>query len=300
MNNPPQQSRQPLVVIQRNPKSGSGCRRNELRKLSSRLRRFGFVVRMFSDRQKLDLYMASIPESRDLKCIVAAGGDGTVADLVNRHPGVAIAILPLGTENLLARYIQQPCCGHALAETIHRGHLRTLDSAKANGLRFLLMLSVGLDAEVVDSVHSARVGNLHRLSYARPCLRAFLSSRPVTYTATSADGSQVISGSHVIVTNVPMYGFGLPFAPDAQPDDQQLDVRAFHGQTRWSVFWHAVRLKLGLPINAGEVSRFTDKAVTIRCETPGSDRHSQCDGDPGPSLPLLIEIEPASLKLIVP
>jgi diacylglycerol kinase family enzyme len=231
---------------------------------------------------------------------VAAGGDGTVSDLVNRHPGIAIAILPLGTENLLARYIKQSCCGRTLAENIHRGHLRTLDSAKANGLRFLLMLSVGVDAEVVDAVHSRRVGNIHRLSYAWPCLRAFFSSRPVMYTATSADGTVALSGSHIIVTNVPVYGFGLPFAPHAQPDDQQLDVRVFQGKTRWAIFCHAVRLKLGLPLRDGEVSRFSDRAVSISAELLETRKHAQCDGDPGPSLPVLIEIEPQSLRLIVP
>ena len=54
--------------------------------------------------------------------MVAAGGHGTVADLVNRLPSeVPIALLPLGTENLLARYLDLPRDAGKLAETVAAG-----------------------------------------------------------------------------------------------------------------------------------------------------------------------------------
>lgn len=298
MNSAPDQPTVPLVVIQRNPHSGSGRGRGELRILTRELRRAGICVRMFSDREKLDAYVAQVPPSRQLKCIVAAGGDGTVANLVNRHPGVPLAILPLGTENLLACYLGLRRCGRTLAKTIQRGQVRVLDSATANGLRFLLMLSVGVDAEIVESVHSARKGNIRRLGYVWPSLKAFFRSQPKNYIASATDGSAEISGSHVIITNVPRYGFGLPFAPGSLPDDNLLDVRAFHGKTRWQIFWHAIKLKLGLPLRKDEISRFCTPSVSIRCEDSEICAASQCDGDPGPSLPILIQIEHQSLTLI--
>jgi len=107
-------------------------------------------------------------------------------------------------------------------------------------------------------------------------------------------------GFRVRMFNVPRYGFGLPFAIDAKPDDHLLDVRAFHGQTRWLIFWHAFKLRLGLPLRSDEVSRFTTTSLSIRLADPERRLPSQCDGDPGPSLPLLIEIEPRSLTLMSP
>ncbi len=300
MNTTAKQTIQPLVVIQRNPNSGSGRGRGELLIVSRELRKRGYCVRMFSDRKRLDLYVLQIPASRSLKCIVGAGGDGTVTDLANRHPGVPVAILPLGTENLLACYLKLPCCGRSLAEIIDRGRVRCFDSAQANGLRFLLMLSVGIDAEIVKAIHRTRTGNIYRHGYLWPTLKAFFQSRPAVYVASSADGSTVISGSHVIVTNVPRYGFGLPFAVNAEPDDGLLDVRAFHGKSRWDIFCHAVKLRLGLPLKADEVSRFTASSVTIHAADPTRSMPSQCDGDPGPSLPIQISVEPRSLILITP
>lgn len=295
-----------VVVIQWNRKSGSGRGRGELIVLSRRLRDFGFVVRMFSNRAKLDRYVrerfdgsdSREPSGRTLKCLVAAGGDGTVADVANRHPGIPIAVLPLGTENLLARFLGMTRSGSQVADAIRSGQTQWLDTARANDQRFLLMLSSGLDAEVVDAIHSARTGTIRRISYVIPVLKAFFRSRPRTYRAVSADGRHSVSGSHLIVTNIPRYGFGLPFAPNAHGDDGLLDVRAFQGTTRFSIFWHAVKLKLGLPLTGNEVQRFTATELTMSCEDgPGL---SQFDGDPGPELPLQIRIEPHSLCVIVP
>lgn len=255
---------------------------------------------MFSSRPKLDRYLTEKPAERILRCIVAAGGDGTVADLVNRQPGVPIAVLPLGTENLLAKYLGLRRCGRKLAQLIQRGHVKVFDSVIVNGRRTLLMVSVGIDAEIVEAVHKVRSGNIHRLSYVRPVLRALLKNRPTTYKVVASDESRNVSGSHIIVTNVPRYGFDIPFAPEARPDDGVLDVRIFHGTTRWQVFCHAVKLRLGLPIGQKEFTRFSASAVRIECLDVTASRTSQSDGDPGPELPLQIETDPHSLTLIVP
>ena len=289
-----------LVLIQRNPHSGSGAGRFQLRILSRHLRDAGFRVRMFSSRPKLDRYLAQKPAHRILRCIVAAGGDGTVADLVNRHPGVPIAVLPLGTENLLAKYLAIRRCGRQLAEIIRRGKVKVFDSAIVNGRRALLMVSVGVDAEIVESVHRTRSGNIHRLSYVRHVLRALLTNPLITYRVLTADGSLDVSGRHIIATNIPRYGFDIPFAPQARPDDGVLDVRVFHGTTRWQVFWHLTRLRLGLPVHNHEITRFSASAVRIECLDATTPRTSQCDGDPGPELPLQIETDHHSLTLIVP
>ncbi len=314
-----------VVVIQWNRKSGSGRGRGELVVLSQRLRAAGFLVRMFHDRPKMDRYILqqfgadsagsepvsfsqSLPVTSDesstrrpkrvLHCIVAAGGDGTVADVVNRHPGRPIAVLPLGTENLLARFLGMKRSGSQVSEAICFGTTLWLDTAIANGQRFLLMFSVGLDAEVVDAIHSARTGTIRRMSYVIPVLKAFFRSRPKTYRAATSDGSRAIEGTHLIVTNIPRYGFGLPFAPDARGDDGLLDVRAFQGKTRWSIFWHAAKLKLGLPMGSSEIQRFSSAEVSLSCDHVGG--LSQFDGDPGPQLPVSIRIEPRSLCVVVP
>ena len=288
-----------LVVIQRNPRSGSGAGRKELLVLIRELRTAGYHVRMFRSRQTLDSFLSMPENRRTLRCIVAAGGDGTVADVTNRHPGCPIAVLPLGTENLLAQYAGLSRCGRTLAAVIASGRIRMFDSATANGRRFLLMLSVGVDGDIVHAIHRARTGTIRRIGYVVPTLRAFFSSSPELILASTPDGIHSATGTHIIVTNIPRYGFALKFAPEAIPDDGLLDVRIYHGTTRGQIFWHAIRLKLGLPIHASEFTKFKATEVTLellnRSRIPGV----QADGDPCSTLPVRVLIEPASLCLVV-
>ena len=288
-----------LVAIQRNPRSGSGAGREELLVLVRELRRAGFAVRMFRSRPALDSWLALPEKRRRLRCIVAAGGDGTVADIVNRFPGCPVAVLPLGTENLLAQYLEIPRSGRELAKMVIAGRTRTLDSAMVNHQRFLLMLSAGIDGNIVHAIHANRTGTIRRIGYLWPTLRAFWSLSPASICANTPDGKHSATGTHVIVTNIPRYGFGLKFAPEANPDDGLLNVRVYHGKSRLQVFWHAVRLKLGLPIHAGEFTKFT--ATEVLLESCGDSRGAgvQADGDPCMRLPVHVAVQPASLHLLV-
>jgi len=81
-----------FVVIQRNPAAGAGTSRRILLELAKELRKQPFRVRMFSGRDQLDTFVTSNQTSSQIHCIVAAGGDGTIADLANHAP----------TENLTA------------------------------------------------------------------------------------------------------------------------------------------------------------------------------------------------------
>lgn len=288
-----------LVVIQRNPRSGSGAGRKELLILVRELRLAGFVVRMFRSRSMLDSWLAMPEKRRRLRCIVAAGGDGTVADIVNRFPGCPVAVLPLGTENLLAQYLNIPRCGSALAKIVIAGRTRTLDSAMANHQRFLLMLSAGIDGNIVHAIHANRTGTIRRVGYVWPTLRAFLWSGLTLICAATPDGKHSATGTHVIVTNIPRYGFGLRFAPEATPDDGLLNVRVYHGTTRSRIFWHAIRLKLRLPIQSREYTKFTATHVVLESRGDGLSAGVQADGDPCMSLPVCVAVQPASLRVLV-
>ena len=161
------------------------------------------------------------------------------------------------------------------------------------------MLSVGVDGDIVQAIHQARKGNILRIGYVVPTLRAFFSSRPQLIRASTPDARHTATGTHVIVTNIPRYGFALKFAPEAIPDDGLLNVRVYHGSTRWQIFRHAIRLKLGLPIYGSEFTKFTAARVTLEAENDSRIPGVQADGDPCSALPVHVVIEPASLCLLV-
>ena len=104
-----------------------------------------------------------------LRTVVAAGGDGTVAEVINRiPPGVPLSVLPQGTENLLAKYLSMPRHPEILAALIAGGTVVPHDAGEAAGRLFALMASCGFDAEIVRKLHAERTGHIGHLSYLKP------------------------------------------------------------------------------------------------------------------------------------
>ncbi len=111
-----------------------------------------------------------------LRALVAAGGDGTVAELVNRtDPGLPISVFPLGTANLLAGYLGIRPDIPTFCHTIAGGRTIQLDAGQANGRIFLLMVGCGFDGEVVDRLHRVRTGHISMWSYLKPTLASIRS-----------------------------------------------------------------------------------------------------------------------------
>ena len=105
----------------------------------------------------------------ELRAVVAAGGDGTAALVANRtRADTPLALLPLGTENLLSKYLGISTDPQKVCEMIDQGATVRMDAGCANGHIFLLMSGCGFDAEVVRRVHAARTGHIHHLSYLAP------------------------------------------------------------------------------------------------------------------------------------
>jgi diacylglycerol kinase family enzyme len=285
------------VAIQRNPRSGSGLRRHRLLELVRELKRLGFCPRLFKTREGLQDWVAK-PEIREhLACIVAAGGDGTVADVFNRHPGVRLAILPLGTENLLARFLGLPASGKAAARLIAQGRLRTLDLGQLGARRFALMASAGFDADVIQRLHHSRHGNISRLSYVQPILE---SVRKYTYPEIRLwvdDAAAPVTGRMAVVVNVPMYALGLSVARCALGDDGVFDLRLFHRGSAFQMVRYLCNLGLGRHERLPDVTALRGRRVRIESDVPVP---IQIDGDPAGWTPAEVHVLPAALDVIVP
>ena len=137
------------------------------------------------DIETLQARLADSSRPTDRLAIVAAGGDGTIALIAqNVSREIPIVPMPLGTENLLARYWGYKCSADAVADTIIQGERFVMDAGFANGKLFLVMVTAGMDAEVVRGMHLTRRGHISRWSYTRPILRSI--ARYLYPTITSA------------------------------------------------------------------------------------------------------------------
>ncbi len=152
------------VLIVTNPVAGSRMRRETIHDLVVRLNVVGLRAEVIDDLTLLaDLIEAHRSAGR-LRAVVAAGGDGTLAEVVNRAPhDVPLCVYPLGTANLLAGYFKLECDALALANTLAEGATVQLDAGNANGRIFLSMVGCGFDGEVVQRLHAMRRRPPHQL-----------------------------------------------------------------------------------------------------------------------------------------
>lgn len=287
----------PWVAIQRNPNSGSGRGKRHLLDLVAALRRRGVRPRIYSSREKLDAALQDPAARESLVTLVAAGGDGTAADVINRHPDLPVCPFPLGTENLLCKYLGIKLNGDQAADAILHGTSKQFDIGMNGDKRFLLMASVGFDAEVVRRLHSTRTGNISRSTYLMPIFKALLGYKFPECRVFLDDSETPLTGCMVVVANLPAYGFGLPITPDAVGDDGKFAVCIFKqpGGFRLLRYWFQVKRMKHL--NRDDIIHAEASRVRIECDVPAP---VQMDGDPGGQTPCVFEVQPASVRLMVP
>jgi diacylglycerol kinase (ATP) len=295
------------VLIAVNRTAGAGARQNAADHLMSELSSRGFEASIVGSLDELSLRAAEMQNRGELRGVVAIGGDGTAAEIVNRTPvGTPIAVFPTGTENLLAGYLGIQKDPAALAVTIAAGRTVWLDAGRAGERIFLLMASAGFDAEVVHRLHSERSGNIRHLSYIKPIWHAIRNYRypELRVKCALSEGSsdqpqwsEPIDCRWAFTFNLPKYGFGLKFAPQASGLDGLFDVCTFRrGRLLPGLGYLAsvvLRLHRGLPgFKLTKCSR-----LRIESDEPV---HYELDGDPGGTLPVELEVVPRRLRLVVP
>lgn len=285
------------VAVQRNPKSGSGRQRALLVDLIRGLRRRGLRPCVFKDRQRLADRVGDPRRRAGLVCIVAAGGDGTVADVFNRFPGVPIAILPMGTENLLARYLKIPASGDEVARLIAAGSLRKFDLGLLGTRRFALMVSAGVDADVVRLTHAARQGHISHATYIQPILESLRTYDYPPMRVVVDDAPSPYSARLAVIMNIPAYALGLPVAREARGDDGRLDLRLFERGSAFQMVRYLCNLALGTHERLPDVISLTASRVRI-----DADRSVplQADGDPAGFTPAEISLLPGALEVYAP
>src|SRR5690606_30514756 len=145
----PAESRKVLISV--NPIAGAGAQKTAATDLAGELRSRGYQVETVTDLAELSRLAEQFQVDGSLRAVVAVGGDGTAAEIVNRTPlGTPIAVLPTGTENLLARYLGIGKHVRQIAEIVDAGQTAWLDAGRAGSRFFTLMASAGFDASVVD------------------------------------------------------------------------------------------------------------------------------------------------------
>jgi YegS/Rv2252/BmrU family lipid kinase len=293
-----------IVLVSVNPRAGYRDRSHTIEQLREALAGHDFTTEQFTDIALLKARAAELHAAEQLRAVVAAGGDGTIALLANSTPpGAPLAILPLGTENLVAKHLRLAADPVAVAKVIADGHTHAFDMGDAGGRLFSLMAGCGFDAEVVRRLHTERKGNIHHLSYVKPIVEAIRSYEypelRVRYAPAETAGAELteeLAARWVFVVNIPRYAGGLNLAPGATGDDGLLDVCTFREGSLWNALVYLGGIMFGQQESMQDFTHIQTRRLRIEA-TP--DVPYQLDGDPGGTLPVEICVRPGRLTVLV-
>lgn len=294
------------VVILANPYSGKGENQRRVAALSDALSAHGMGAKQVWDLDERSALLSDPAVGEKYRCVVSAGGDGSMAGVVNdlgkggKTTRAAIAMLPLGNENLFAKAFGHDKGIAKLADAIARLETRTIDVGRANETLFTLMASAGFDSEVVQRVDTWRrsgdgLKRVGRLSYARPILAALKGYHYPRVTLT-ADG-QHVTGAHAFVFNIGKYGGGLPIAAHADCTDGLLDWIVFRQQGLLKLARYGLWTYLGQHLKHSEIEHGKSAEITLVCDDEGMPL--QADGDPCGETPVTIQVLPQAMRVVL-
>ena len=254
------------------------------------------VVRATSERGDAEAFAAAASET-EFDVIVAAGGDGTIGEVVNGLAGkdLPLALIPIGTANVLAEEIGLTADSQVVARTILSGEARRIHVGSVNGRRFLMMAGVGFDAHVVSRVSPFCKRVLGKGAYAIESLVGMLRFSYPVYRVT-IDGRRFEAAS-VIIANGRHYGGRFVCAPGAALEDCRFEDCLFLRGGAWNVIRYGAGLLTGRLGRLPDVLMVTGTRIVVE---GGPGEPVQCDGDASARLPLYATAGEKSLRLVMP
>ncbi len=232
-----------------------------------------------------------------VRLVVAAGGDGTIAEVAAGLAGsdTPLGIIPLGTANVLAHELGLPFAPQAVAASLAYRRTRPLWPGIAStdqGLRlFVQMIGAGFDAEVVHHLPLGLKRVLGPSAYVLQGLRETVRYRFPRITIT-IDGQTTEAGS-VIVTKGRFYAGHYVLAPGADPLAPGFTVAMFDRAGPFAAMAYGAALTLNL------MPRMPGLRLMRGHEIALGPNRTQVDGDPGLTGPTMIRNAVSPIQVVV-
>jgi YegS/Rv2252/BmrU family lipid kinase len=234
------------------------------------------------------------------RLVVAAGGDGTIAEVANglNGSGASLGVIPLGTANVLAHELGLPFAPRAAAAALAFGRTRPLWPGLADGpggsRLFVQMLGAGFDAQVVHRMCVKLKHRIGRAAYVGQTLRELVRYR-FPRLALRIDGVEH-QGASVIVTKGRLYAGRYLLAPEARPGEPGFSVALFARGGQASALLYGAALPLNLLPWCPGLTLLRASRVEIMA---GTAVPAQTDGDASGMTPLAVSDAPEPIQVVV-
>jgi YegS/Rv2252/BmrU family lipid kinase len=241
--------------------------------------------------------------------VVAAGGDGTVNEVLNGigdepdgFSRTRLGVLPLGTINVFARELGLPLNVNRAWAAIRRGRVMAIDlpqvefTADGEPRRryFAQLAGAGLDARAVELVNWNLKKKIGFFAYVVAALKALCGAQSQIATEGVL---QSVTGEQVLIGNGRLYGGSFAVFPEAKLTDGLLDVCVFPRVTTGTVIACAYGLIAGRLHRSGGARHFQAESFSL---TSPSRTPFELDGEIVGELPARFSVQHRMLRVIVP
>lgn len=202
---------------------------------------------------------------RGEKMVVAAGGDGTIAEVANglMGSGTQLGVIPLGTANVLAHELGLPFSPKTVAAALAFGRTSTLWPGQTHGpdgvRLFVQMLGVGFDAHVVHHLSSGLKKSFGKGAYAMQSVRE-LARYKFPVIRMRIDQTETEAGS-VIISKGRLYGGRFRLAADAVPSEPGFSVILFDRVGPFAAAMYGAALPFNLLVGAAGVRHIRARRI---------------------------------------
>ncbi len=241
--------------------------------------------------------------------VLVAGGDGTLmlgvsgALQVTGESALPFGWIPVGTGNVVSGFLGIPHrMDAALKLALGEGALREVDLARVGERCSVLRVSTGFEADALHNVEPEEKNRLGVLAYGLSGLRTLRQVRTEEYLI-SLDGQPPLRAegimAFVTATGALTWLNGLALINEAiRPDDGLLYAGVVRPLSAERLFSSVTNLMAGSGLPPEFVLYFTaQKRIVIDTKTP---QPAQIDGDPFGVTPIIADILPRALRIVVP
>jgi diacylglycerol kinase (ATP) len=237
--------------------------------------------------------------------ILAAGGDGTVNELINGlfrrgKTSIPIGVIPIGTGNDFARHlgIKGPSDVikrlHGSPQPIDVGRVEGYDHLGNQTTRYFLnVASAGMGPDVVKRLHHDSRWLGPDLTYLRATLKSFFGYQPEQITANWQGRNWSGKIRCLAVANGSSFGSGLKIAPEADPSDGSLNIFIAGDVSLPKFLFFLQRIKAGKKIFHPRAEYSKSKEITLHSE---AEVWLETDGELACKLPAEFSVLKGALK----
>ena len=291
---PTKPGRRILVIY--NPHSGS--RRSKLDPILRQLKVYGCNIQVVETTKRGDAEEFTAQcKSSDYDAVLAAGGDGTINEVVNglQADSPPFGVLPLGTTNVFAREISLPHSPSKLSKIIALAPPRPLYVGRVGSRRFVQMVSIGFDAGVVHNVRPHLKKNMGRLAYCYEIIRSLLRNTPINYTVNCGVREETVGT--IIISKGRYYAGNFILTPKANIWGNRFQICMCYGIKVSDILKFLLAFPLGYHTKLADVVVRDGHTIDI-LEPAG--HPVQSDGDIVGQTPVRITTESSPLWVLAP